>query len=110
LPYLKCIVQSCPLIQELEIMGSDGDYTHLTEEELSSIAQFGPSLKRLTLANLKINNNGLFLEQILKGCNQLQSLRLKNIIGPLLAAVDPCIYADNLIKALPLAKKLKTFW
>jgi len=107
LPYLASIVQSCPLIQELEIIGNDHYSTYLSVEELSSIAQLGSTLKRLTLANLRVYIDVLFFEQILKGCDQLESLRLKNI-GPL--GVDPCCYAFVLITALPLAKKLKTFW
>lgn len=87
-------------------MGTDGGFRtrSITVEELSSIAQLGPTLKRLTLANIDVKG-GLFLEHILKNCDQLESLRLKEIGSP-----SQCCFASNLMTALPLAKKLKTFW
>jgi len=103
-PILAPIFQSSPLIQELEIMGTVDNCPTITEEELSSIALLGPNLKRLTLANFSVKS-GLFLEQILKSCDQLESLRLKE-----LGTHEQCCYAANLITALPLAKNLKTFW
>ena len=106
LPFLASIVQSCPLIQELEIIGKELYRDYISGKELSSIAQLGPTLKRLSLSYVNVKN-GLFLEDILKSCNKLESLRLK-CIGPPLGA--SCCYASNLITALPLAKKLKTFW
>lgn len=58
------IVQNCPLIQELEIMGENAEVviTSLPTEELSAIAQCN-HLKRLTLSNLNVEN-GRFLEQV----------------------------------------------
>lgn len=105
LPYIKSIVQSCPHIQELEIIGHDNDSTFLTVEDLSSIAQL-KNLKRLTLANFNVKD-GLFLEHILMSCTQLESLRLK-MIGP--PGKFPCVYESHLMVALPFAKKLRTFW
>lgn len=125
MPYLASIIQSCPLIQELEIMGSEGSsrFPRISEKELSSIALLGSNLKRLTLADFSVNS-GLFLEDILKSCNQLESLRLNSLSQPgfsfqrggphlklqMFRSADPCCYVSNLITALPLAKKLKTFW
>lgn len=88
-------------------MGKEQLYRpNISEKELSSIAQLGPTLKRLTLANFNVKK-GLFLERILKRCNQLESLRLKRIGPP----EDPaCCFVSHLITALPLAKKLKTLW
>ncbi len=80
-------------------------FSTITGVELSSIALLGSTLMRLTLANLHIKN-GLFLEDILKDCNQLESLRLKSLDD----FKGTCCYTANLITALPLAKKLKTFW
>ncbi len=80
----------------------------ISEDELSSIALLGPHLKRLTLSRFCIEN-GLFLEHILKSCNQLESLRLSSLdrSGK---SHRQCCYAPNLVSALPFAKKLKTFW
>jgi len=57
------VVQSCPLIQELEIMGPSSNKWSLAfvvaTQELSAIAEC-THLKRLTLSNLNVEN-GLFL-------------------------------------------------
>ena len=130
MPYLSSIIESCPLIQELEIMEREGSHrlSRITGEDLSSIALLGTTLKRLTLANFHVKD-GLFLEDILKSCSQLESLRLKmigpteelqgysidgsNHISSFRVRLGPpviCCYATNLITVLPLAKNLKTFW
>jgi len=64
------VVQSCPLIQELEIMGPSGikwmkrAASVVATQELSAIAQL-IHLKRLTLSNLNVEN-GLFLAIVYK--------------------------------------------
>jgi len=64
------VVQSCPLIQELEIMGPSGikwmkrAASAVATQELSAIAECN-NLKRLTLSNLNVEN-GLFLAIVYK--------------------------------------------
>jgi len=63
---MMSVVQSCPLIQELEIMGpSYGNEDLMVDtRDLSSISQL-TQLKRLTLSNLGVTN-GNFLEEVIK--------------------------------------------
>jgi len=58
------IVQNCPLIQELEIMGlSYGNEILIVDIRELSLVALCTQLKRLTLANLKVTN-GSFLEEV----------------------------------------------
>ena len=65
IPLMISVVQSCLLIQELEIMGpSSHEWMEslasvVATQELSAIAECN-NLKRLTLSNLNVEN-GLFL-------------------------------------------------
>jgi len=63
-PWMMPIVQSCPLIQELEIIATahDTGTESVAIQELSAIAQLR-DLKRLTLANLSVKNCH-FLEEV----------------------------------------------
>ena len=59
------IVQNCPLIQELEIMGlSYGNEILIVDIRELSLIALCTQLKRLTLANLKVTN-GSFLEEVI---------------------------------------------
>jgi len=62
---MSSVVQSCPMIQELEIMGpSYGDERlDVDTSELSAIPQL-TQLKRLTLTNLRVKD-GNFLEEVI---------------------------------------------
>jgi len=68
IPLMSSVVQSCPLIQELEIMVTDiekrGENESVSIQELSAIAQL-IQLKRLTLSQLNVKD-GNFLEKVLK--------------------------------------------
>lgn len=64
LPLMAAVLQSCPLIQEIELASFDNHRIRLSVEELSAISQC-VNLKKLTLTNLSIMD-GLFLEQVLK--------------------------------------------
>jgi len=65
IPLMSSVVQSCPLIQELEIMVIEAE-SRLNESvsthELSAIAQL-IHLKRLTLSKLNVKD-GYFIEQV----------------------------------------------
>jgi len=65
---MSSVVQSCPLIQELEIMVTDiekrGENESVSIQELSAIAQL-VHLKRLTLSQLNVKD-GNFIEQVFK--------------------------------------------
>ena len=65
IPLMLSIVQTCPLIQELEIMGPNYEDGILSVDtrELAAIAQL-TQLKRLTLSELSVNN-GNFLEKVI---------------------------------------------
>lgn len=103
LPVLGVVFKSCLQIEELEI----GVFTDASEtfridgEDLAQITQC-KLLRKLTLASFNIVE-GVFLEEVLKECIHLESLRLKNLGSPLL-----CCYTKHLCAALPSARKLNT--
>jgi len=73
IPLMRSVVQNCPLIQELEIMGVDYEPgPEQSSQEMSAIAQLR-DLKRLTLTNLRVEN-GLFLEEVKNHFKSLKSI------------------------------------
>lgn len=58
IPFMDSISLSCPLIQELEIIGS-GQEEFIRQKELASIAHC-VHLKRLTLSNFNMDNGQFF--------------------------------------------------
>ncbi|XP_057373198.1 uncharacterized protein LOC130694049 isoform X2 [Daphnia carinata] len=103
LSVLGVVFKSCLQIEELEI----GVFTDLNEtfrvdgEDLAQITQC-KLLRKLTLVSINIVE-GVFLEEVLRECIHLESLRLKNLGSPLL-----CCYTKHLCVALPNARKLNT--
>jgi len=67
------VVQSCPLIQELEIMGpSYGNEDLMVDIRELSLIALCTQLKRLTLSNLRVIN-GNFLEEVIVICSSFFS-------------------------------------
>lgn len=60
IPYMASVVLNCPMIQELEIMGTALDPDFIRAKELSAISQC-LKLKRLTFSDIIVSNGQFFI-------------------------------------------------